>query len=61
MMDAIRKTHLLVFQSNQEDLLHERQLGLLIPLLALADVSWIKGYLMTILTAAIRRFGTARV
>ena len=61
MMDVLRKTHLLVFQSNQEDLLHERQLGLLVPLLALTDISWIKGYLMTILTAAVRRFGTTRV
>lgn len=52
-------TDLFVLETEQEDLLHQRELGLLAPLGALADVAWVKGDLVAVLAALVARLGGA--
>lgn len=52
-------TNLLVLEAEEKDLFHERQLGLLAPFRALADVSRVKCNLVTILAALVACFGGA--
>ena len=53
--------YLLIFQSQQQDLLHERKLGLLAPLSTLTNISWVKRNLVSVLTALVGGFWTAGI
>lgn len=52
-------TDLFVLETEQEDLLHQCELGLLAPLGALADVARVKGDLVAVLAALVARLGGA--
>lgn len=50
------KTHLFIFQTQQQDILHQSQFGLLAPFLVFADVAGVECDLVAILCIGKRRF-----
>lgn len=50
------KTHLLILQTQQQDILHQSQFGLLAPFLVFADVAGVERDLVAILCTGKRRF-----
>lgn len=55
------KTHLFVFQPQQQDFLHQRQLRLFVPLLGFTDISRVESDLMSIFGAGERSLRNAVV